>query len=102
MGLISPVSTIANDVRRTAMVAESSRTSPRQWHSASKVWPSGIESMVAPFLISAGEASLLGVSGPPPPSEPSHWGNHKPPKYPSFFKSITQAQDRPARAPQPT
>src|SRR5256885_2343862 len=52
IGLRSPVSATAKDVRRVVIVADSSRTSPRQWHSASAAWPTAIDSIVAPFLLS--------------------------------------------------
>src|SRR5207248_5735855 len=52
------------------IVAESSRTSPRQEQSASAAWPSAIESSVAPFFLSLRYALYGSTVGPQPIPEP--------------------------------
>src|SRR5205814_8334205 len=70
MGLVSPVLAIVKDLRRVVIVAESSRTSPRQKHSASAAWPTAIESIVAPFFLSLRYALYGSTAGPQPIPEP--------------------------------
>src|SRR5207244_8649317 len=101
MGLLSPVCAIVKDFRRTVIVAESSRTSPRQWHSASAAWPSAIESIVAPFFLSLRYLLDDSTVGPHPIPEPINVVESTSPTYPCPIRSRTYATDGAERACNP-